>query len=449
MLVGNTYLEAETNEKVYIVAGPEFGDKQGCFLIIFKALYGLRSSGKRFHEKFADDLRSMGFFPCKIEPDIWMRKAGNVWEYVAVYVDDLAFCMKQPQEFIDLLTNKYHYKLKGTGEISFHLGCNFFRDKEKILCMAPLKYIEKMVDGYYNMFGEKPKTKYSSPLEKGDHPELDDSELLDQSGIAKYQSLIGSLQWAISLGRLDITTAVMTLSRFRSIPRMGHLDRAKRVVGYLVKFKQGAIRFRTGLPDYSDVHRIPWEWEKSVYGDIHEYLPDDAPDALGKPVILTHYVDTNLYHDILTGRSVTGVLHFINQTPIEWFSKRQATAETATYGSEFIAARTCVEQIINIRNTLRYLGVRIVGPSHMFGDNKSVVDSSMRIDARLHKRHNALSFHKVRESIAANICDFQFLPGGFNVADVLSKHWSHACVWDLLRPILFWQGDTAMIPDDK
>ena len=85
----------------------------------------------------------------------------------------------------------------------------------------------------------------------------------------------------------------------------------------------------------------------------------------------------------------------------------------------------------------------------MFGDNKSVVDSSMRVDARLHKRHNALSFHKVRESIAANICDFQFLPGGFNVADVLSKHWSHACVWDLLRPILFWQGDTAMIPDDK
>ena len=166
-----------------------------------------------------------------------MWKAGNVWEYVAVYVDDLAFCMKQPQEFIDLLTNKYHYKLKGTGEISFHLGCNFFRDKEGILCMAPLKYIEKMVDGYYNMFGEKPKTKYSSPLEKGDHPELDDSELLDQSGIAKYQSLIGSLQWAISLGRLDITTAVMTLSRFRSIPRMGHLDRAKRVVGYLVKFK--------------------------------------------------------------------------------------------------------------------------------------------------------------------------------------------------------------------
>ena len=62
--------------------------------------------------------------------------------------------------------------------------------------------------------------------------------------------------------------------------------------------------------------------------------------------MLTHYVDANLYHDMLTGRLVTGILHLINQTPIDWFSKKQPTAETATYGSEFIAARTCVEQIM-------------------------------------------------------------------------------------------------------
>ena len=80
--------------------------------------------------------------------------------------------------------------------------------------MAPCKYIDKMIDGYFNMFGEKPRTRYSSPLEKGDHPELDTSELLDESGIQKYQSLVGSLQWAVSIGRLDITTAVMTLSGF-------------------------------------------------------------------------------------------------------------------------------------------------------------------------------------------------------------------------------------------
>ena len=73
---------------------------------------------------------------------------------------------------------------------------------------------------------------------------------------------------------------------------------------------------------------------------------------LGKPVTLTHYVDANLFHDALTGRSVTGILHMLNATPIDWYSKKQSTVETATYGSEFVAARTCVEQIVDLRNTL-------------------------------------------------------------------------------------------------
>jgi len=59
-------------EKVYIIAGPEFGELEGHTLIIFKALYGLRTSGLHWHERFADCLRDMGFYPCKAEPDIWM-----------------------------------------------------------------------------------------------------------------------------------------------------------------------------------------------------------------------------------------------------------------------------------------------------------------------------------------------------------------------------------------
>ena len=74
------------------------------------------------------------------------------------------------------------------------------------------------------------------------------------------------------------------------------------------------------IPDYSDVHHIPCDWEKSVYGNVKEKLPHDAPEALGMTVVLTHYVDANLYHNILNERSVIGVLHFLNQTPVWWFS---------------------------------------------------------------------------------------------------------------------------------
>jgi hypothetical protein len=173
-------------------------------LIIYKALYGLRSSGARWHDRFSDCLRAEGFAPCKAEPDIWLRPNNGIYEYVAVYVDDLAIAMVDPQSLVDILEKKHKFKLKGTGPIEFHLGCDFFRDEDNVLCMQPKKYIEKMMMGYETMFGEKPSTKVYSPLEKGDHPELDTSELLDQTGIQQFQSLIGSLQWAISLGRWSL-----------------------------------------------------------------------------------------------------------------------------------------------------------------------------------------------------------------------------------------------------
>jgi hypothetical protein len=79
-------------------------------------------------------------------------------------------------------------------------------------------------------------------LEKGDHPEIDDTEELDEDGIKKYQTMIGYLQWAVFLGRFDIQTATMTMSRFRSAPRAGHLSRLKWIYGYLKKFASAAIR---------------------------------------------------------------------------------------------------------------------------------------------------------------------------------------------------------------
>ena len=158
-------------------------------------------------------------------------------------------------------------------------------------------------------------------------------------------------------------------------------------------------------------------------------LPEDDPEPLGKPVTLTHYVDTNLFHDALSGRSVTGILHMLNATPIDWYSKKQATVETATYGSEFVAARICVEQTIDLRNTLRYLGVPIQDQSYMFGDNESVVNSSSIPHAKLQKRHNALSFHHVREAVASKYAGFYLLPGADNPADIMSKHWSYTSTW--------------------
>ncbi|KAL7527097.1 hypothetical protein ACHAXR_001802, partial [Thalassiosira sp. AJA248-18] len=101
--IGNAYLEAYTNEKVYVIAGPEFGELEGHIFVIRKALYGLKTSSVRWHERFSGVLRDMGFLPSFAEPDIWMRDMGDHYEYIATYVDDLTIASRNPQAIIDVL----------------------------------------------------------------------------------------------------------------------------------------------------------------------------------------------------------------------------------------------------------------------------------------------------------------------------------------------------------
>ena len=184
--------------------------------------------------------------------------------------------------------------------------------------------------------------------------------------------------------------------------------------------------------------------ERTVYGKIKEEFPTDAPAPLGKPIVLTSQVDANLHHDMITRRSVTAMLHFANQTPIDWFSKKQLTVETATCGSEFVAAKMAVQQVVGIWMFFWYLGVAVNGPTHLVGDNGSVVTSGYLPHSPLQKRHHAFLYHSTQEALASSAFDFQFLPSHLNPANILSKHWGYQQVWpSALSPILFRKGDTA------
>ena len=107
------------------------------------------------------------------------------------------------------------------------------------------------------------------------------------------------------------------------------------------------------------------------------------------------------------------------------------------------------DQAVDLRTTFRYLGVRVIGPTMVFGDNETVINTASVPHSKLHKRHNALSYHRVREAIAAGITSLHHIAGKMNPADILSKHWDYSSVWELLRPLLFWKGDTSVLAKDK
>ncbi|MGH7955331.1 MAG: reverse transcriptase domain-containing protein, partial [Gloeomargaritales cyanobacterium] len=263
--VGNAYLEAKTKEKLYIVAGPEFGPLCGHVLILNKALYGLRTSGARWHEKMADVLRNLGWTPSHADSDVWMKDCGDHYEYICVYVDDLIAVGKRPMETIGELMKVF--KLKDVGPPSYFLGMDFKRDAQGIMSLGSETYVKKILESFGEQFGDKPQKNVTTPLDPTEKPELDLSEELGVEGKQLYQSLIGQLQWAVTLGRLDIFCAVMMMSRFRVAPRKGHFASLKRIYAYLRNYKRTILKFKVNIPghEHSVSPAIKHDWE-AIYG---------------------------------------------------------------------------------------------------------------------------------------------------------------------------------------
>ena len=277
------------------------------------------------------------------------------------------------------------------------------------MALSAKTYIKNIIPKFEKLLGKSFKS-LKTPMAENLHPELDKTPLLTIEDTAVYRSIIGSLNWTITLGRFDIFYATNTLSRFMQAPRSGHMAAAERILGYLKTYNKGRIIYDT-LYIQHDMF-IPGEehlnW-KEFYPDAEEQILPDAPLAKGKKVRITVYVDADHAHDQVTRRLVTGIVLFLNNTPIRYISKRQKTVESSTYGSELVASRIATELIIEVRCMLRDLGVPIDGPTIMFGDNMSVVLNTTVPSSILKKKHNSIAYHIVREAIAAGFCSLDIL----------------------------------------
>ena len=245
-------------------------------------------------------------------------------------------------------------------KILLHLGAEYFEDPDGTFVSQPRKYIDRLADTYKRLFNEDPPKGYKKPLDKNDHPDLDTSEIHEGDMAAKYLTMLGQLQWLVTLGRFDLHAQVATMPRSRAAPRQGHMDRLKRIYSYAIRTRDYAIRFRTDQTNYSFLPDQDFDQTYSVYVDVHEILPDDMPEPLGKAVITATTMDANLNHCLATGISLTRHLHFVNKTPVDWYSKKQATVETATYGSEFVAAKTATQQIMDIRQMIQFTPIFVI-----------------------------------------------------------------------------------------
>lgn len=136
---------------------------------------------------------------------------------------------------------------------------------------------------------------------------------------------------------------------------------------------------------------------------------------------VTIFVDANHGHDQVTGKSVTGVIIFVGRTPIQYFSKRQGSVQTSTFGAEFVALKAAVEEAIAIRYYLRSMGVLVSKPTVIYGDNLSAIKNTINPGSQLKKKYLALAYHFCREHYSTGVVAIRKIDTKDNFADPFTK----------------------------
>lgn len=454
--VSNAYINATCREKTHFKAGSEFGpNNQGRMVIIVRALYGLKSSGAAWRAHLAQTMSDMGFVPCEADPDVWMRPGTKAdgfkyYELVLIYTDDILAVSSAPAAIMEAIADLYDLKQdpktkKRYDEPTRYLGATIgrytFEDEQARpkWYMSSEEYVknsiievEKKLEGQ----GKYLSTKISTPITQKYRPEVDVTPELNDANANYYQNLIGILRWTVELGRIDIHVAVSLMSSFSAAPREGHLEQLYHVFAYLKKHKRSKIVFDDTIPGISEGRFQNVDWQ-DFYPDAKEPRSPKEPEARGREVKVSCFVDADHAGDLVTRRSHTGILIYVNRAPIIWFSKKQNTVETSTFGSEFVAMKAATEKVQALRYKLRMMGIPIDGPADMFCDNEAVVKNTSRPESTLKKKHLAIAFHRVREAAASGLLRIAKEDTETNLADMLTKPLAGPRLKELIRNVLY------------
>ena len=438
--IGNAYLNAKPREKCYVTITDPFlfgPSSVGQNAQIVRALYGMKSSGAAWRDLFASVLhKELGFSNCMADHDLWYNPdvdaSGNkYYSYICIYVDDVMITSHQPRRFMDQIKARFLVKPESIETPKRYLGMDCKQTGEGVWILSLTHYLQEFLKVSTKLLDEidlKIPTRGSHPFSNVKYrPELDTSIFCNDKQVRVFQQILGMLRWLIELGRMDVLLETTLLASFLMSPRIGHLMQLANVVAYLKKHQRSSIIMDPAKLDLlwkgneSDHPERKREIMKTIYRDAVDDIPDNAPPARGKSVQINVYADADHAGDRLTRRSHTGIVVFVNMSPISWFSKKQNTVETSTFGSEYVALRITIEKVISLRYKLRMMGVSIDGSANIFMDNESVIKSGINPDTVLKKKHVSIAYHKARESFAANIITLYWVPSQENLADLFTK----------------------------
>jgi hypothetical protein len=382
--IETAFLNATLEEEIYMEQPPGFTQQGGYVCLLKKCLYGLKQSGRMWHQEFKRTLLEYGFIQAKSDECLF---TASVDMFLCLYVDDILIALENDAKlkiFLDHLLKKY--VVKNNGLLNWYLGIEILTEPcESVLSQRV--YVEKLLDRF-KMSDSKPA---KTPMDANDTRSSDASKEIKMNELLPptepYRELIGCLMYSMVATRPDIAYAVGYLSRQVSNPTGRHWTQAKRVLRYLKHTKDLGLR-------------------------VTRCNPEDFK--------LCAYVDADWGRDPTTGKSTTGCVLYLGNVPILWTSRLQRCVALSSTESEYVALSECVKDVLWVSRLLVDFGIPCIKVP-IYEDNAGCIKLAKNPVFHKRTKHINIRYHFVRDQVADGTVELVWLPTADMVADALTK----------------------------
>lgn len=380
--VKTAFLHGELKETVYVTQPEGFVVKgsENKVYKLKKALYGLKQAPRAWNHKLNTCLMELGFVRCMKEPSVYRRAVRENLLVIAVYVDDLFITgtsLKMIKEFKEEMALRF--EMSDLGRLSYYLGIEVNQHAEGItLCQNryALRILEEAGMEHCNSV--------QIPMDAG--LKLSKSEAERDIDATAYRKIIGCFRYLLHT-RPDLSYCIGVLSRYMANPKESHGVAIKQCLRYL----QGTTSF--GL----------------TFGRSKERTK------------LVGYSDSSYNTDLDDGRSVTGHIFYLGDSPITWSSQKQDTVALSSCEAEFMAGTEAARQAIWLRDLLGEIFGKSYDRTVIKIDNQSAIALSKNPVFHGRSKHIHSRYHFIRECVEREIIEVVHVPGSKQKADILTK----------------------------
>jgi hypothetical protein len=379
MDVKTAFLNGDLKEEVYVAQPPGFHieGKEQKVLKLHKALYGLKQAPRAWNEKLDKTLVDLGFEKCPLEPAMYKRSK----LIVGVYVDDLIITGPSTTEigkFKEQMKNLF--SMSDLGLLSYYLGIEVKQMSSGIF-LSQSGYAARILQ----KSGMEKCNPVQAPMEAGLH--LSKSSTCKHVDSTLYRSIIGSLRY-LTHTRPDITYAVGIASRFMEKPASDHLAVVKHI-----------LRYVKGTQSFGCFFRKKRE----------------------APMQLCGYSDSDHAGDVDDRKSTSGVIFYLNSSPVSWTSQKQKVVALSSCEAEYVAAASAACQGVWLRRLLASLTGVEAEQVTLKVDNESAIALIKNPVHHDRTKHIDIKYHYIRDCVENGSTVVEHVRTGDQLADILTK----------------------------